>query len=157
MKSLFTSVCVSVLVLASSSAYAFDAQKDCSTLKQIVKESKTNFKNVAADVAPQDIDVYPSKLSFTGSKTCRLTLRTKASSIIWSCVLEDTTVKAVAAFVTQCVGKRETPDPSYQNAGAKVFRLKPKAPAEIIISELDRGFISLQVRALKTASPVPQP
>ncbi len=105
MKSLFTSAFVSVLVLASSSAYALDAQKDCSTLKQVIKESKINFKNVTADAAPQDVDVYPSKLTLTGSNSCRVVLRTSVSSVSWSCVVEDTTVKAVAAFVSKCVGK----------------------------------------------------
>ncbi len=149
MKSLFTSALVSVLVLASSSAYALDAQRDCSTLKQVIKESKINFKNVAADVPPKDLDVYPSKLTLTGSNSCRVVLRTNVSSVSWSCVLEDLTVKAVAAFVSNCVGRRETSDQAYQRAGAKIFRLKPQVPAEIIVSELDRGNIALQVKALQ--------
>jgi len=149
MKSLFTSAFVSVLVLASSSAYALDAQKGCSTLKQVIKESKINFKNVTADAAPQDVDVYPSKLTLTGSNSCRVVLRTSVSSVSWSCVVEDTTVKAVAAFVSKCVGKPETPDAAYQRSGAKIFRLKPQVPAEIIVSELDRGNIALQVKALQ--------
>lgn len=147
MKSLFTSAFVSVLVLASSSAYALDARKDCSKLKQVINESKINFKNIATDVPPQDVDVYPSKLTLTGSHSCRVVLRTNVSSVSWSCVLEDTTVKAVAAFVSKCIGKPETPDQTYQRVGAKIFRLKPQAPAEIVVSELDRGNIVLQVKA----------
>lgn len=149
MKSLFTSAFVSVLVLASSSAYALDAQKDCSTLKHVIKESKINFKNVAADASPQDVDVYPSKVRLTGSNSCRVVLRTSVSSVSWSCVVEDTSVKAVAAFVSKCVGKRETPDPAYQRSGAKIFRLKPQFPAEIIVSELNSGNIALQVKSLQ--------
>ncbi|MCV9910441.1 hypothetical protein OIV19_22985 [Brucella sp. HL-2] len=149
MKCLFTYALVSVLVLASSSAYALDAQKDCSTLKQVIKESKINFKNVAPDVQPKDVDVYPSKLTLTGSNSCRVFLRTNVSSVSWSCVIENSTVKAVAAFVSNCVGRRETSDRAYQRVGAKIFRLKPQVPAEIIVSELDRGNIALQVKTLQ--------
>lgn len=149
MKSVFTSALVSVLVLASSSAYALDVRKDCSTLKQVIKESKVNFKNVAADVLPKGVDVYSSKLTLTSSNSCRVVLRTNVSSVSWSCVLEDTTVKAVAAFVSNCVGRRETPDQAYQRVGAKIFRLQPEVPAEIIVSELDRARIALQVKALQ--------
>ncbi|MGQ5718880.1 hypothetical protein [Pseudochrobactrum asaccharolyticum] len=149
MKSLFTSALVSILVLTSSSAYALDARKDCSTLKQVIKDTKVNFKNIVADVPPMDVDVYPSKLTLTGSNSCRVVLRTNVSSVSWSCVIEDTTVKEVAAFVSKCIGKRETLDQTYQRVGAKVFRLKPQAPAEIVVSELDRGNIALQVKALQ--------
>lgn len=149
MKPLFTSAFVSVLVLASSSAYALDAKKDCSTLKQVIKESKINFKNVAADASPQDVDVYPSRLTLTGGNSCRVVLRTSVSSVSWSCVVDDTTVKAVAAFVSKCVGKRETPDEAYQRSGARIFRLKPQFPAEIIVSQLNGGNIALQVKALQ--------
>ncbi|ELT49150.1 hypothetical protein F9K88_16790 [Brucella intermedia] len=72
MKSLFMAALVSVGVFTSSSAYALDARKDCSTLKQVIKQSKVNFKNVAADVPPKDVDVYPSKLTLTGSNFCRV-------------------------------------------------------------------------------------
>ncbi|GLU25560.1 hypothetical protein Brsp01_07930 [Brucella sp. NBRC 12950] len=58
-------------------------------------------------------------------------------------------MKAVAAFVSKCVGKRETPDPAYQRSGAKIFRLKPQFPAEIIVSELNSGNIALQVKSLQ--------
>lgn len=149
MKSLFASALVSILVLASSSAYAVDARQDCSILKQVIKETKINFKNVAADVPPMDMDVYPSKLTLTGSNSCRVVLRTNVSSVSWSCVLKDTTVKEVAVFVSKCIGKRETADPAYQRVGAKIFRLKPQISAEIIVSELDRGNIALQVNALR--------
>ncbi|WHS30227.1 hypothetical protein QLQ09_01170 [Brucella sp. NM4] len=149
MKSLFMTALVSVGVFTSSSAYALDARKDCSTLKQVIKQSKVNFKNVAADVPPKDVDVYPSKLTLTGSNFCRVVLRTNVSSVSWSCVLEDSTVKAVAEFVSNCVGRIETPDQAYQRVGAKIFRLKPQVSVEIIVSELDRGSIALQVKALQ--------
>lgn len=149
MKSLFTSALVSVLVLASGSAYALDVRKDCSTLKQVIKETKINFKNIAADVPPIDVDVYPSKLTLTGSNSCRVVLRTNVSSVSWSCVVEDTSVNEVAVFVSKCIGKREMPDQAYQRVGAKIFRLKPQVPAEIIVSELDRGNVALQVKALQ--------
>ncbi len=149
MKSLFTSAFVSVAVLASSSAYALDIQKDCSVLQQVIKDTKINFKNVAADVPPVDVDVYPSKLTLTGSHSCRVVLRTNVSSVSWLCTLQDTTVKEVAAFVSKCVGKREARDEAYQRVGAKIFRLKPRFPAEIVVSELDRGNIALHVKALQ--------
>jgi len=149
MKILFRSALVSALALTTSSAFALDARKDCSILKQVVKDSTTNFKNVAADVAPQEGDVYPSKLSFTGSNSCRVVLRTNVNSVSWSCVLEQTTVKAVATFVSKCLGKAETPDAAYQRAGAKIFRLTPQVAADVVVSELDRGNIALQVKALQ--------